>query len=63
MEEDANLRDGFHHTMALRQALIRHCYTPGQNLHVLAFPGASHDTASWAARLGVPLQLLFPPKG
>lgn len=60
-EEDANLRDGYHHTMALRKALVGHCYTPGTNLHVLAFPGHAHDAASWAARLGVPLQLLFPP--
>ena len=60
-EEDANLRDGYHHTMALRKALVGHCYMPGTNLHVLAFPGHRHDNASWAARLGVPLQLLFPP--
>ncbi|HSB62887.1 MAG TPA: alpha/beta hydrolase-fold protein, partial [Thermoanaerobaculia bacterium] len=60
-EEDANLRDGYHHTMALRKALVGHCYVPGMNLHVLAFPGHRHDNASWAARLGIPLQLLFPP--
>ncbi len=60
-EEDANLRDGYHHTMALRKALVGHCYTPGVNLHVLAFPGHAHDAASWGARLGVPLQLLLPP--
>ncbi len=60
-EEDPGLRDGYHHTMALRRALVGHCYSPGSNLHVLAFPGHRHDTASWAARLGVPLQLLFPP--
>ncbi len=62
-EEDANLRDGYHHTMALRQALVRHCYVAGEDLHALAFAGLSHDNASWAARLSIPLQLLFPRKG
>lgn len=59
--EDANLRDGYHHTIALRAALTGHCYESGKDLHLLAFPGHAHDTASWAARLAVPLQLLFPP--
>jgi enterochelin esterase-like enzyme len=59
-EEDANLRDGYHHTMALRKALVGHCYEPGRNLHVLAFPGHAHDAVSWGGRLGVPLQVLFP---
>ncbi len=59
-EQDANLRDGYHHTMALRKALVGHCYEPGRDLHVLAFPGHAHDAASWGARLGVPLQILFP---
>lgn len=62
LAEDANLRDGYHHTMALRAALTGHCYEPGRNLHVLAFPGHAHDAASWGARLSVPLQLLFPPR-
>ena len=59
-EEDANARDGLHHTAALRQSLISHCYVPGTNLHTLAFPGHRHHSASWGARLAVPLQLLFP---
>jgi enterochelin esterase-like enzyme len=59
-EGDANLVDGFHHTVALRNALVTHCYAPGANLHVLAFTGVRHDTASWAARLAIPLQLLLP---
>ena len=59
-EEDANLRDGFHHTTALRNALVDHCYLPGASLHMLAFAGMSHNNSSWAARLGIPLQLLFP---
>lgn len=61
--EDANLRDGFHHTQALRQALVNHCYEPWQDLHVLTFAGLSHDNSSWAARISVPLQILFPKKG
>jgi predicted alpha/beta superfamily hydrolase len=59
-ERDANLRDGFHHTVGLRDALVSHCYTLGANLHVLVFAGMRHDTASWAARLAIPLQLLLP---
>jgi predicted alpha/beta superfamily hydrolase len=62
LAEDANLRDGYHHTMALRAALTGHCYEAGRDLHVLAFPGHAHDAASWGARLAVPLQLLFPPR-
>ncbi|MEO6326040.1 MAG: alpha/beta hydrolase-fold protein [Thermoanaerobaculia bacterium] len=58
--EDANVRDGYQHTIALRKALIEHCYIPGSNIHTLAFAGMSHDNASWAARLAIPLQLLFP---
>lgn len=59
-EEDANLRDGFHHTQALRSSLVGHCYVPGQDLHTLAFAGLSHNNASWASRVAIPLQLLFP---
>ncbi|MGA7991265.1 MAG: alpha/beta hydrolase-fold protein [Thermoanaerobaculia bacterium] len=62
LAEDANLRDGYHHTMAVRRALTGHCYEPGRDLHVLAFPGHAHDAESWGARLSVPLQLLFPPR-
>jgi predicted alpha/beta superfamily hydrolase len=59
-EDDANLRDGYHHTVALRDALVGHCYVAGSSLHLLTFPGAVHDGPSWAARLSIPLQLLFP---
>lgn len=59
-ERDANLRDGYHDTLAMRQALVSHCYTPGQNVYTLAFAGMSHNNASWASRLAVPLQLMFP---
>jgi predicted alpha/beta superfamily hydrolase len=63
LEEDANLRDGFEHTAALRTALVSHCYVPGENVHSLAFAGLSHDNDSWASRLAIPLQLLFPRRG
>jgi predicted alpha/beta superfamily hydrolase len=62
-EEDANLRDGYHHTLALRTALVEHCYVAGENIHALAFAGMSHNNASWASRLAIPLQLLFPRRG
>jgi hypothetical protein len=63
LTEDANLRDGFEHTAALRTALVSHCYVPGENVHSLAFAGLSHDNDSWASRLAIPLQLLFPRRG
>jgi len=62
-ERDANLRDGYHHTLAMRHAVRSHCYVLGDNVHALAFAGMSHDNASWASRLAVPLQLMFPAKG
>lgn len=60
LERDARVHDGWADTSALRDALVGHCYEPGKDLHVLAFPGATHDSASWAARLAIPLQLLLP---
>jgi predicted alpha/beta superfamily hydrolase len=60
LEKDVSARDGWSDTSALRDALVGHCYEPGDDLHVLAFPGATHDGASWAARLAIPLQLLLP---
>lgn len=61
-ERDANLRDGYHDTLAMKHALVSHCYTPGQNVYTLAFAGMSHNNASWASRLAVPLQLMFPAR-
>lgn len=58
--EDANLRDGQHHTRALMRALLGHAWTHQQDLDVLAFPGDRHDAAAWGARIAIPLQLLFP---
>jgi predicted alpha/beta superfamily hydrolase len=61
-ENDPNVRDGFHHTQSMFRALVNHCYEPGVNLHRLTFTGQTHDAASWAARVAIPLQLLFPPR-
>ncbi len=62
-EEDANLRDGHHHTRAMMRALLEHCYESEDDLHVLAFPGHLHGASSWGARISIPLQLLFPRAG
>jgi predicted alpha/beta superfamily hydrolase len=58
---DANQRDGYHHTRSMARALSLHGYTPGVDVHRLSFPGSTHDAPSWAARVAIPLQLLFPP--
>jgi enterochelin esterase-like enzyme len=60
LERDVSLRDGWADTSALRDVLVGHSYESGKDLYVLAFPGATHDEASWAARLAIPLQLLLP---
>jgi predicted alpha/beta superfamily hydrolase len=59
-EHDPNVRDGFQHTQSLVRALIRHCYERGVDLHRLTFTGETHNAAAWAARVSIPLQLLFP---
>ncbi|MFN7973995.1 MAG: alpha/beta hydrolase-fold protein [Acidobacteriota bacterium] len=58
--DDADERDGIHHTQAMSRALLSHCFARGDDLHVLSFAGLRHDAASWAARVAVPLQLMFP---
>lgn len=60
-EKDPNARDGFHHTRSMVRALLRHGYTAGTDLHRLTFTGQTHDANSWAARVAIPLQILFPP--
>jgi predicted alpha/beta superfamily hydrolase len=60
-EDDPSLRDGFHHTRSMYRVLLKRGYTPGSNLHRLTFAGESHNAAAWAARVALPLQLLFPP--
>jgi predicted alpha/beta superfamily hydrolase len=62
-EQDANVRDGFQHTQAVVKALRNNCYDPGLNLVSLAYAGLQHDASAWAARLAIPLQLLFPRRG
>jgi predicted alpha/beta superfamily hydrolase len=62
-EQDANVRDGFHHTQAMCKTLVTHCYEPGLNLVSLTYAGFQHDASAWAARLALPLQLLFPRRG
>lgn len=59
-EVEGGTRDGMHHTRAMYRALVARCYEPGHDLDVLAFTGASHDASSWAARIAVPLQIVFP---
>jgi enterochelin esterase-like enzyme len=61
-ETDPNLRDGFHHTRSMFRALAEHRFVPGKDLHWLVYTSASHDAASWRARIAIPLQLLFPAK-
>jgi predicted alpha/beta superfamily hydrolase len=62
-EQDANQRDGFQHTQAMTKALLTHCYEPGKDLVALTYVGFQHDASAWAARLAIPLQLLFPRRG
>ena len=62
-EQDANVRDGFQHTQAVVTALQASCYEPGVNLVSLAYGGLQHDASAWAARLAIPMQLLFPRRG
>jgi predicted alpha/beta superfamily hydrolase len=62
-EQDANVRDGFQHTQAMCKALTNNCYEPGANLVSLTYAGFQHDASAWAARLAIPLQLLFPRRG
>src|SRR5262249_4439226 len=60
-EADGSTRDGVHNARAMYRALIGHCYAAGDDLHLLSSPGHRHDAASWAARVSVPLQMVFPP--
>jgi predicted alpha/beta superfamily hydrolase len=62
-EQDMNLRDGFEHTQAMCKALFSNAYKPGMNFVSLTYAGFQHDASAWAARLALPLQLLFPRQG
>lgn len=58
-EPNASAHDGFHHTRAMYRALGRAGFTHTE-LRRLTFLGHSHNAAAWAARIAIPLQLLFP---
>ena len=60
VEEDARLVDGFHHTRSMHRALAAAGFEIGGEVHRLVFPGQLHHAASWASRVALPLQLLFP---
>ncbi|GAC1559832.1 MAG: hypothetical protein NVS3B10_18390 [Polyangiales bacterium] len=60
-ERDPGAKDGFHDVRSMQRALLRAGYVNGQDLHRLTFPGQTHDAAAWAARIAIPLQLLFAP--
>jgi len=60
MEEDVRMLDGFHHTRSMHRALTRAGFDIGTEVHRLVFPGQPHQAASWASRVALPLQLLFP---
>lgn len=60
LEQDANVRDGFHHTRSMVRALVGRGFTPGVDLHWLTFAGEGHNVPAWASRVQIPLQLLFP---
>jgi predicted alpha/beta superfamily hydrolase len=60
-EPRAGAQDGFHDTRSMHRTLGRVGYTHGHDVHRLTFPGQAHDAAAWAARVAIPLQLLFAP--
>ena len=60
LEEDVRLVDGFHHTRSMLRALAKVGFDVGTDVHRLVFPGQAHQAASWASRVALPLQLLFP---
>ncbi|MGA7623565.1 MAG: alpha/beta hydrolase-fold protein, partial [Candidatus Acidiferrales bacterium] len=46
---------------ALRNALVKKGWQENHDLHFEIFPGAQHNEAAWAQRVGPFLQFLFPP--
>jgi predicted alpha/beta superfamily hydrolase len=46
---------------ALRDALVKKGWQENRDLHFEIFPGAQHNEAAWAQRVGPFLQFLFPP--
>ncbi len=60
MDHEARLRDGYHHTRSMYRALSGAGLELGSQVHRLVFPGHVHNADSWASRIALPLQLLFP---
>ena len=59
-ELDLRNRDTYHHTRSMLRALTRAGFDVGNELHRLVFPGQGHNASSWASRIALPLQLLYP---
>lgn len=60
LEEDVRLVDGFHHTRSMLRALAKAGFDVGGDVQRLVFPGQAHNAHSWASRVALPLQLMFP---
>ncbi|MBL8511667.1 MAG: alpha/beta hydrolase [Betaproteobacteria bacterium] len=52
--------DGLTETTAMRDALVQKGYVQGADLNYYVAQGASHNEASWAARVDRPLMYMFP---
>jgi predicted alpha/beta superfamily hydrolase len=52
--------DGLPETTRMDRALLADGYVQGGDLDFVTAQGGSHNEASWAARVAVPLQYLFP---
>ena len=54
--------DGRKETIAARDALLQNGFTEGPDFHYHLAKGAIHKESSWAARLPLVFQFLFPPR-
>jgi predicted alpha/beta superfamily hydrolase len=52
--------DGLPETTRMDTALVADGYVQGRDVNFYAAQGGSHNEASWAARVNIPLQWLFP---
>ena len=52
--------DGLTQTTRMRNALVTDGYVQGSDLYYYVAQGGSHNESSWAARVYLPLQYLFP---
>ena len=55
--------DGLSDTTRMRDALLADGYVQGNDLDYFVANGGSHNESSWAARLYIPLEYLFPWQG